>query len=977
MNSVLKKSIFIASLAALGSVANAQFGPGWVFECDAQEDPPVSPYSQDWGRLTIANDLFRCTMGVSGTVTYGGDPNQPCYANPRTLAAPGRFAFSVGPTGSVQTDFDDNFALTFGAPFDAAGDFCYMTFSKGADGTDSAFFGDGGLRGFFVGASRRYMVGLWNDADLDIQMTMRCVGDAGRLEWRVTNLNAATQRIGFSFAVCAAQRTVSGGVTEPNTNYSQFNSLLVGNTTQQGGGVKGLFGDPGHDPTYIGYTASNTFKPVRTERCYLKDNPKFPPYLEVSPGQSVPYGLRVQNITTDEITDQTPIDQILIGEYGSFTQPGLIWDNAIRTRVFLDNGPDPLLNNNPPAREEADILLSELAFIQRTTPIDVISGGTRTFVNYVRTSWSVGDYFDPFTVVVDAPRLIAAGPGAGTDDLSPNPFVIRAYLDNQYAQIDREVTLNDTRVTIILPPGLTRAAGEPQTKVVSRILPNEVAFVEWNVIADGNLFGNFPVTVRYETVPGPQKNIVVNIPIAATPRLNMPEGPSLVAVPWQFPDTSLDAVFAPLLINQDYQAWTWNPDLASYVPATSVQRTSGFWVVPTSDLGYRALNNPVLPADTAPGGLLTNLQFGWNLIGNPYNYPIQLSTLVAVAQDNPADSFTFQDLINLGYITPSLAYWQRDPNDPATGSYRYTVGVSDFMQPNTGYWIYVSTVRPIRLVWPGVFTAGLPNSGRGTKTSGPMTQWPQSERRWRLQLSAQTTEALDEQNYVGVAGSMKDVNLYRVPKPPLPPQGRVVKPGKVEVSIEDTVGGKSMRMAQTFIDKLARREWKVFVRTEGATDVNLTWPNLTTIPKNVRLRITDKATNTSRDLRSASGYSFHMSEAGTREFTLLMEPGGATRAVIGNVVVTRPSKDKAAPFTINYNLSSDASTTIRILSGTGKEVFSVSRGRADSAGSNTATWAMRDNANRAVAPGTYRVEILAETVNGERVRKIVPINVVR
>ena len=36
-----------------------------------------------------------------------------------------------------------------------------------------------------------------------------------------------------------------------------------------------------------------------------------------------------------------------------------------------------------------------------------------------------------------------------------------------------------------------------------------------------------------------------------------------------------------------------------------------------------------------------------------------------------------------------------------------------------------------------------------------------------------------------------------------------------------------------------------------------------------------------------------------------------------------------------------------------------------------------DNANRAVAPGTYRVEILAETPDGERVRKIVPVNVIR
>ena len=81
--------------------------------------------------------------------------------------------------------------------------------------------------------------------------------------------------------------------------------------------------------------------------------------------------------------------------------------------------------------------------------------------------------------------------------------------------------------------------------------------------------------------------------------------------------------------------------------------------------------------------------------------------------------------------------------------------------------------------------------------------------------------------------------------------------------------------------------------------------------------------------------------------------------------------------TISYALSADALVSVRILSATGKEIYTVTRGRADDAGENTVTWALRDNANRAVAPGTYRVEILAETPNGERVRKIVPINVIR
>ena len=116
---------------------------------------------------------------------------------------------------------------------------------------------------------------------------------------------------------------------------------------------------------------------------------------------------------------------------------------------------------------------------------------------------------------------------------------------------------------------------------------------------------------------------------------------------------------------------------------------------------------------------------------------------------------------------------------------------------------------------------------------------------------------------------------------------------------------------------------------------------------------------------------------GTRAFTLTLEPGGSSRPVIGNVLVSQPSGLRSSVMTISYALSADALVSVRILSATGKEIYTITRGRADDAGENTVTWALRDNANRAVAPGTYRVEILAETPNGERVRKIVPVNVIR
>ncbi|MER3496097.1 MAG: hypothetical protein C4320_04410 [Armatimonadota bacterium] len=143
--------------------------------------------------------------------------------------------------------------------------------------------------------------------------------------------------------------------------------------------------------------------------------------------------------------------------------------------------------------------------------------------------------------------------------------------------------------------------------------------------------------------------------------------------------------------------------------------------------------------------------------------------------------------------------------------------------------------------------------------------------------------------------------------------------------------------------------------------------------------MTDKATGEVRDLRKYSGYTFDAQSRSVRDFTVALEPGQTNRPVIGSVIVTASSRDagRNSPVTVAYTLGSDATTSVRILSGSGREVYTVTRGRADRAGANSVTWNLRDNANRAVAPGTYRVEILAEGDGGERVRKYAVVNVTR
>ncbi len=958
----------VLTAGAIGAFAQAG-SDGWYYECI---DPMnMMPYTTDYGFNAIQNDFIGFALGHSGSVTYGGQ-NGPCYGpSSRTLNATGRMAFWIGPVGSRQSSFDDFLALTVGAPIDPVGDYCYAQIIRYSDpAADDAskvhLFGDGGLAGFFSGLSGNYTVGSYRENNVDTTLTVRLLGDAARLEWRMQNLDTNPQRLGIRFGAYVGMRTANAGILDANGNNQSGSSL----PTATGLYFQKLSNDP--VAPYVGYVVPDTTKPVRSERNWLAKNSGFPTTCSFYFGQSTPYGLRVDNLTKSETSDATSAAQFIIGNHGGHQSPSLLFNNVMRPRVFNDFGTgDPILNSNPqPILDNSDTLLDEVSFMQVFAPVQTASGGVRTVVHYIRAPWSFGDYNLPYPALIDTPKVIATSdsPDATNNGLNPNPFTVYAYLDNQYVKLDQAIPITNAKVTIFLPEdgSLRLAAGESQSKTIAKVDPNNTAAVSWSIVADGQVNGEIPFTIKFEPVPGQAKTVAAKVLVSATPRLRLAQGPNLVTFPWNFLDSSLDKILG-LTSGVDYVAYKWIPDQGLYQPVQSVTRGEGVWIVPNNELQYLTLNG----ASPVPGVVnqdyLYNLRPGWNMIGNPTQYPIQLSQLVGVAEDSPKEALTWQQLVDGGLITPSLAYWNRNPDDPFAGSYSFTQASTDFVLPNQGYWIYVKSQKPIRLNWPAVFTPGLPGSVRSASTNA----WKQTEKNWRLQLVARTNSSLDAANYVGVAESSTLATRLATPKPPKAPNS------KIELSIVDTFDGKPTRLAQAYTDKAKRTQWTVRVRAEEPGDVTVTWPNIATIPTNVRFQVVDKASNLTRDIRYSSSYTFHMDQAGERELALQMEPTTVTKAIIGSVVVNRATKDVRAPFTISYNLSGPATTSIRILGGNGKEVYTVSRGRADNAGENSAVWTMRDNANRSVAPGSYRVEIVAETSGGERVRRIVPINVVR
>jgi hypothetical protein len=505
-------------------------------------------------------------------------------------------------------------------------------------------------------------------------------------------------------------------------------------------------------------------------------------------------------------------------------------------------------------------------------------------------------------------------------------------------------------------------AGQTGTRTIGSIAANGIGFVDFQVEVDENLAGPQKLSVNVIAPPGAEKNLETTVVVAPTPRLPLPAGPSLVTLPYTFEDSSFDTILG-LQAGVDFQAFRFDPLSDTFRPAESAERGRAYWVLPTSDLGNYVLPNAIPPTDAGQGGLSITLQQGWNLIGNPYPYPVPAAQVNAVYADSPETVFSLNQLVSQGVVSSSLIYWDR--SDGGTGQYKFESSSNGTFVPHVGYWVFSNGFRPVRLIFPPVFQEGLPNSGRSVDDG-----FVQSDRNWRLELAVRSNKGIDSQNFIGQVRDAQQAKVLTTPEPPMAPSAVAA------LSIKNSEDN-NLDLSRSFSARVGREEWKVSVNATEAGEYTVTWPNLPSVTRAVRFRIKDEVTGESRDLRASSGYTFRVSEPGTRLFTISAEPGGASRPVIGNVVVSRPTRDVNAPVTVQYALSADALVSVRILSSTGREVFTVSRGRSEGAGENSVTWNLQDNANRAVAPGVYRVEILAEAPSGERVRRIVPVNVVR
>jgi len=146
----------------------------------------------------------------------------------------------------------------------------------------------------------------------------------------------------------------------------------------------------------------------------------------------------------------------------------------------------------------------------------------------------------------------------------------------------------------------------------------------------------------------------------------------------------------------------------------------------------------------------------------------------------------------------------------------------------------------------------------------------------------------------------------------------------------------------------------------------LTWPDLSSVPRDASLILVDELTGKRQTMRTTASYRFRTGAAGeVRTFRLEAAPVGAGRLIVTGVTVT-PTR---SGFALQYTLSQDAEVAIRLVSPTGRAVATLSATRSRG-GPNVAALPTRTDAGQALPRGVYLVELQAAAEDGRRAKAV-------
>jgi hypothetical protein len=156
----------------------------------------------------------------------------------------------------------------------------------------------------------------------------------------------------------------------------------------------------------------------------------------------------------------------------------------------------------------------------------------------------------------------------------------------------------------------------------------------------------------------------------------------------------------------------------------------------------------------------------------------------------------------------------------------------------------------------------------------------------------------------------------------------------------------------------------------------LQWPGMSSLPKRVRLTITDLQTGVTSDLRSAAGIKVAL-RAGTVTRYRVSLTTDATRKLAVSYLRSEPGGRASGSYAYRLGLTQDAEVDAQIVTLSGKSVQTIAAGRATAGNTAKLVWNGRNTDGSSVPVGPYKLIVTVRGADGSSVTETRTISVVR
>jgi hypothetical protein len=511
--------------------------------------------------------------------------------------------------------------------------------------------------GLGVGRAGGFIEAEWVASEKDVTLAtvkikMSVVRDQARFEFTLTNSGAATQNIGLQMNgdVMVDANDSSGFAFLPGSGYVRSSASLTKSygTVLTGSAIPEVF-----------ETYDSVENPVTVARNTLK------------------------------LQDCVSPDYVAIGEWGALV--------GTANWVADYYKPDPM------------VAVNDLAWALVWNPRVLGPGGSRKIVTYygVGAANAVWNYRIGTRMEQDSVAFAVQGPRSLKYDstktekeyIDPASFDIKAYIYN-LATDPGPYELADVSVSLYLPPGLelTTIPQQNAQQPIGRVQINSESLpATWTVHATGEYLGELEYFVTARDVSGWQQVVSRKIMVTATKKSVFRNGYQMMCVPFTFNNNATDHAFG--LTPGSFAAKYYDPVTGQYLPVKQVKPGQAFWMY-VAGVAKGRTQPFQLAADAAIIGeefgkqsreQYVDLKPGWNLIGNPFVYPVYWGQ-VAVYDRASNLTVSLDQAVTNGWLSKTVFSWL-----PASGAYESFKDNSRFLMPWRGYWVRAKS--PIALVF--------------------------------------------------------------------------------------------------------------------------------------------------------------------------------------------------------------------------------------------------------------------------------------